>query len=80
MLSTGSSRVGHVLAEQLGHSIQLPCPSLFTFKVRDDRLTAMAGVSIQDVEIELSVKQSGNKRRNPGLKQRVRALPTIDVT
>jgi len=70
MLSTGSSRNGYAIAEQLGHSIQTPCPSLFTFKVKDAKLRAMAGVSIPDVEVELALPKGANRRRTPGLKQR----------
>jgi HI0933-like protein len=42
-VATGSSRDGHAWAKQLGHEIVEPVPSLFTFKVRDERLDGLAG-------------------------------------
>jgi predicted Rossmann fold flavoprotein len=44
-IATGSSREGHTWAEQLGHAVVEPVPSLFTFKVRDERLAGLAGSS-----------------------------------
>lgn len=35
---------GYTIAEQLGHSIIDPIPSLFTFKIQDSHLTELAGV------------------------------------
>lgn len=37
---------GYNLANQLGHSIIKPVPSLFTFKIDDIQLTELAGVII----------------------------------
>lgn len=36
---------GHSLATKFGHSIVDPVPSLFTFKINDPLLTALAGVN-----------------------------------
>lgn len=43
VIATGSSREGHRWAEQLGHTVVQPVPSLFTFKVKDTRLEGLAG-------------------------------------
>lgn len=43
VIATGSSREGHRWAEQLGHTVVEPVPSLFTFKVKDRRLEGLAG-------------------------------------
>lgn len=39
---------GRSLAEMLGHSIEPPVPSLFTFHIDDPRLEGMAGISVED--------------------------------
>ncbi|KAJ0042409.1 hypothetical protein Pint_19330 [Pistacia integerrima] len=44
LIASGSSKQGHSLAAQLGHSIVDPVPSLFTFKVVDSQLTELSGV------------------------------------
>ncbi|KAG0583575.1 hypothetical protein KC19_3G147200 [Ceratodon purpureus] len=67
LLSTGSSRQGHELAQRLGHSIVEPQPSLFTFKVKDVALAELAGVSFEAVKAELELP--GQKQKNPRLSQ-----------
>ncbi len=53
LLATGNSTHGHQLAASLGHSI-VPCvPSLFTFKVPDQRLSGLSGISSADVSLQL---------------------------
>ncbi len=39
---------GPSLAEMLGHSIEAPVPSLFTFNIDDPRLEGLAGISVED--------------------------------
>ncbi len=48
MLATGGSRglKGHGLAESLGHTLEPPVPSLFTFHIEDERLRGLAGISV----------------------------------
>lgn len=67
LLSTGSSRQGHELAQRLGHSIVEPQPSLFTFKVKDAALAELAGVSFGVVKAELELPNQ--KQKNPRLSQ-----------
>ncbi len=70
LLTTGSSPRGYDFANNLGHSL-VPCvPSLFTFKIRDERLEGLAGVSFASVNLEL---KTGEKR---ALKQSGPALIT----
>jgi hypothetical protein len=45
LLTTGSSPQGYRLAESLGHGIEPPVPSLFTFSIPDPQLRELAGVA-----------------------------------
>jgi predicted Rossmann fold flavoprotein len=47
--------VGHRLAQQLGHSIIPPVPSLFTFNVKDPRIQDLAGISVENVQVQLQI-------------------------
>ena len=53
LIATGGSRSGYVLAQALGHSIQSPVPSLFTFKIKDPRLQNLAGITVPNVKLRL---------------------------
>lgn len=57
LIATGSNPLGYEWAKKLGHSIQSPVPSLFTFKINDIRIKDLAGVSVQNVHIQLDIKQ-----------------------
>ncbi len=62
LLATGSNPQGYAWAAALGHSIEPPVPSLFTFTVDDARLQGLAGISVPDVRVEIagtSLTQSG---------------------
>jgi len=48
-------KIGHELAESLGHKIIRPVPSLFTFEISNDLLTDLAGISFKDVKISLKI-------------------------
>ena len=50
LLATGGNRsnAGLEMARTLGHTIEPPVPSLFTFHVDDPRLKDLAGVSVED--------------------------------
>ncbi|MDJ0842662.1 NAD(P)/FAD-dependent oxidoreductase [Crocosphaera sp.] len=67
LLATGSSRSGYQLAQSLGHEIITPLPSLFTFKIKDNRFQGLEGISVNSVGLKLcgkgkkqSVQQSGS--------------------
>jgi hypothetical protein len=53
LLATGSSPQGHELARGLGHSIEPPVPSLFTFNIPDLNLHELAGVAVETAEVKL---------------------------
>jgi len=58
LIATGGTRLtaGARLAASLGHELQPPTPSLFTFKVKDPRIDGLAGVSVSPAEV--SIQQS----------------------
>lgn len=47
----GKSAGGLMLAEKLGHTIEPPVPSLFTFHVDDPRLKELAGLAVEDAVV-----------------------------
>ena len=53
LIATGSNPLGYRWAKDLGHTIELPVPSLFTFNIRDTRLENLAGVSVDQVSLRL---------------------------
>lgn len=53
LLATGSSLAGYKIARELGHEIQTPVPSLFTFNIADAKLRELAGISISSVNLRL---------------------------
>jgi hypothetical protein len=54
ILATGNSAEGHGWAQHLGHTIQPPVPSLFTFNVPDSPLKELSGVSFERVKIQIA--------------------------
>lgn len=54
LLATGSSLAGYKIAKELGHDIQSPVPSLFTFNIADPQLRELAGISVNSVNVKLS--------------------------
>jgi predicted Rossmann fold flavoprotein len=54
LLATGSSLAGYKIARELGHDIQSPVPSLFTFNIADPQLRELAGISVNSVNVRLS--------------------------
>jgi predicted Rossmann fold flavoprotein len=62
LLATGGTRRAYQLAQTLGHTIQPPAPSLFTFTVSDPRLEGLAGVSVDEAGLRLpafGIEQNG---------------------
>ncbi|MBE7381145.1 MAG: NAD(P)/FAD-dependent oxidoreductase [Leptolyngbya sp. SIO1E4] len=55
LLATGSSPQGHRIASALGHTVEPPVPSLFTFNVPDKALHSLAGISVNPVVAKLIV-------------------------
>jgi predicted Rossmann fold flavoprotein len=64
LLATGGCRTAAMgrLAESLGHSLEPPVPSLFTFHIEEPWLKGLAGVSVEEVDAEVS----GTKLRERG--------------
>jgi len=57
LLATGGGRAesgGLKIARELGHTIEPPVPSLFTFHIDDPRLRDLAGLSVESVALSLS--------------------------
>jgi predicted Rossmann fold flavoprotein len=58
LLATGSHPVGYRIARQLGHRLEPPVPSLFTFNIRDSNLHDLAGIAVDPVQIKLWTSDS----------------------
>lgn len=62
MLATGSSAGGYRIAQDLGHAIIPPVPSLFTFNIPHSPLHVLSGLSVEEAEVslpELNLRQQG---------------------
>lgn len=57
ILATGSASGGWAFAKELGHTIQTPVPSLFTFTIPNFPLKDIAGVSHPKVALKLEESQ-----------------------
>lgn len=53
LLATGSHPSGFKLAQALGHTIQEPVPSLFTFNIPSSRLKDLSGIVVDPVSLHL---------------------------
>lgn len=53
ILATGSNLESYAWAEYLGHTIQKPVPSLFTFNVPTSPLKELSGISVDPVELRI---------------------------
>lgn len=65
LLATGSNPAGYALARSLGHAVQPPVPSLFTFTIRDRELTEMAGASAAAVKVTLKTESAKLEQTGP---------------
>lgn len=60
MLATGSGKDGYLFAKNLGHTIQEPIPSLFTFNIPNFPLKELSGISVPNIQIKAgSLSQTG---------------------
>ncbi len=55
LLATGSNPIGYKIAQDLGHNVEPPVPSLFTFNIPEPNLRKLAGVSVNTVKLRLYV-------------------------
>jgi len=65
LIATGSSPSGLRWAAALGHAIQPPVPSLFTFQIRDPRLADLAGVSVPAATLTLLAPEGPLQQTGP---------------
>lgn len=63
LIATGSSPAGYQIAKNLGHQIEAPVPSLFTFNITDSKLHELAGVSVDPVKLQLITTATAGDRR-----------------
>ena len=63
MLSTGGNPSGYKLAQNLGHSIVKPVPSLFTFSTKEPKLNECSGVSIKNIDIAIKLNNKTFQNR-----------------
>ena len=60
LIATGSDRKTMDLVRSLGHTVEEPVPSLFTFNVKDKRIDGLAGIAVENVTLKMdSVVQRG---------------------
>jgi len=60
LIATGSDPKTREIVKSLGHSIEEPVPSLFTFNVKDKRIDGLAGVAVENVTLKMdALTQSG---------------------
>lgn len=64
LLATGGNRssAGLTIAQALGHTIEPPVPSLFTFHIDDARLIGLSGVSVENATVSVA----GTKLKTDG--------------
>ena len=55
MLATGGHPSGRKMAENLGHQLVPPVPSLFSLSLEASALTACSGIAVDDVGLELKL-------------------------
>ena len=53
VITAGSNKPMWKLLSDLGHSVISPVPSLFTFNIKDELLTDLPGVAVQNVEVSI---------------------------
>ncbi len=60
LIATGSDRKTLEIVQSLGHSVEEPVPSLFTFNIKDRRIDGLAGVAVENATLKMdSVLQRG---------------------
>ncbi len=63
LLATGSSPSGYAIARSLGHELEPPVPSLFTFNIKDSKLHELAGVSVNPATVKLLIPNSNSEKK-----------------
>lgn len=65
LIATGSNPLGYRWAKNVGHKIESPVPSLFTFNIRDSRLQGLAGVSVGQAKVKLGTGKNKLEQIGP---------------
>ncbi len=65
LLATGSNPLGYQIAQDLGHTIEPPVPSLFTFNILDKHLKELAGISANPVQLKLLIAKKTLEQTAP---------------
>lgn len=65
LLATGSNPLGYQIAQALGHTVEPPVPSLFTFNIIDKNLKQLAGISANPVKLKLSIEKKTLEQTAP---------------
>jgi predicted Rossmann fold flavoprotein len=55
LLATGNNPIGYKIAQEFGHKVEPPVPSLFTFNIKDEHLRELAGISVKSARLRLSI-------------------------
>ncbi len=63
LIATGGHPSGYKLAENLGHEIIRPVPSLFSLSSREPNLKECTGVSIKNIDIEIQLNKKSFSNR-----------------
>jgi predicted Rossmann fold flavoprotein len=66
VITTGSSPAGHELIRTLGHKIVDPVPSLFTFNIKDPRISELPGIAFESVDLNLKCINSDIQFKQKG--------------
>ncbi|WKZ37862.1 MAG: NAD(P)/FAD-dependent oxidoreductase [Anaerolineales bacterium] len=60
LIATGSDPKTREIVKSLGHTVEEPVPSLFTFNIKDKRIDGLAGVAVENVTLKMdSLTQRG---------------------
>ncbi|MDR3611161.1 MAG: NAD(P)/FAD-dependent oxidoreductase [Ignavibacteriaceae bacterium] len=62
IICSGSSNSIWKIINNLGHKIEFPIPSLFTFNIKDNRIEGISGISVPDSEVRIE----GTKLKSTG--------------
>ncbi len=69
LLATGSSPSGYAIARSLGHELEAPVPSLFTFNIKDSNLHELAGVSVNPATVKLLTSSPNPEKKKSARNQ-----------
>lgn len=61
LLATGGAPAGYRWAAALGHTVEPPVPSLFTFEIDDPRLEGLAGLSVPLARVRLEGERGAHE-------------------